>query len=162
MYSAEDTISGHEGLTRIQVIEPRSALDIPSIAITFANGVKDALVLERFYPTEQSRMEKKVSCNFIGRLENEKTACVAVTGCPGEEMAFTIKSKHSENIGYILYQDGQLESVESTFKVILSRNYNLSIQIPLKLKFLWKENLALPIFLKKKTILFNQKLLHCQ
>ena len=93
--------------------------------------------MERFYPTEQSRMEKKVSCNFIGHLENENTACVAVTGCPGEEMAFTIKSKHSENIGYILYQDGQLESVESTFKVILSRNYNLSIQIPLKLKFLW-------------------------
>jgi len=61
-------------------------------------------------------MEKKVSCNFIGSLENENTACVAVTGCPGEEMAFTIKSKHSENIGYILHQDGQLELVESAFK----------------------------------------------
>merc|ERR1712008_376834 len=107
--SAEDTISGHEGSPRIQVIEPRSARGIPSIDITFANGVKDALVLERFYPTEQSRMEKKVSCNFIGSLENENTACVAVTGCPGEEMAFTIKSKHSENIGYILHQDGQLD-----------------------------------------------------
>ena len=83
--------------------------------------------MERFYPTEQSRMEKKVSCNFIGHLENENTACVAVTGCPGEEMAFTIKSKHSENIGYILHQDGQLESVESAFKVLLIRNYNHSI-----------------------------------
>merc|ERR1712008_394696 len=114
--SAEDTISGHEGSPRIQVIEPRSARGIPSIDITFANGVKDALVLERFYPTEQSRMEKKVSCNFIGSLENENTACVAVTGCPGDEMAFTIKSKHSENIGYILHQDGQLELVESAFK----------------------------------------------
>ena len=69
-------------------------------------------------------MEKKVSCNFIGHLENENTACVAVTGCPGEEMAFTIKSKHSEHIGYILHQDGQLESVESTFKVLLIWNYN--------------------------------------
>ena len=85
------------------------------------------MVLERFYPTEQSRMEKKVSCNFIGHLENENTACVAVTGCPGEEMAFTIKSKHSEHIGYILHQDGQLESVESTFKVLLIWNYNHSI-----------------------------------
>merc|ERR1711971_83889 len=114
--SIEDTIPDHDGTPRIEVQQSRSARGIPSIDITFANGVKDALVLERFYPTEQSKMEKKVSCNFIGHLENENTACVAVTGCPGEEMAFTIKSKHSENIGYILHQDGQLESVESTFK----------------------------------------------
>ena len=123
MDSAEDIIFGHKGSSRIQVIEQRSAQGIPSIAITFTNGIKDALVLERFYPTEQSRIEKEVSCNFIGSLENENTACVAVTGCPGEEMAFTIKSKHSENIGYILHQDGELELVESAFKVLLIWNY---------------------------------------
>ena len=82
-------------------------------------------------------MDKKISCNFIGSLENENTACVAVTGCPGEEMAFTIKSKHSENIGYILHQDGELESVESAFKVLVIWNYNHNIQIPLKLKVLF-------------------------
>ena len=123
MDSAEDIIFGHKGSSRIQVIEQRSAQGIPSITITFPNGVQDALVLERFYPTEQSQMEKKISCNFIGSLENENTACVAVTGCPGEEMAFTIKSKHSENIGYILHQDGELELVESAFKVLLIWNY---------------------------------------
>jgi hypothetical protein len=72
-------------------------------------------------------MEKKVSCNFIGSLKNENTACVAVTGCPGEKMAFTIKSKYIENIGYILHQDGQLELVESAFKVLLIWNYNQNI-----------------------------------
>merc|ERR1711971_1482063 len=71
--SVEDTIPNRDGTPRIEVQQSRSARGIPSIDITFANGVKDALVLERFYPTEQSRMEKKVSCNFIGHLENEST-----------------------------------------------------------------------------------------
>ena len=107
------------GQPRIEVSQSRSPRGIPSIAVTFANGVKDSLVLERFYPTEQSRMEKKLSCNFFGRLEKENTACVSVTGCPGEEMAFTINSRNSVNIGYILHKNGQLELVESTFKVII-------------------------------------------
>ena len=107
------------GQPRIEVSQSRSPRGIPSIAVTFANGVKDSLVLERFYPTEQSRMEKKLSCNFFGYLEKENTACVSVTGCPGEEMAFTINSRNSVNIGYILHKNGQLELVESTFKVII-------------------------------------------
>merc|ERR1711935_282220 len=115
--SADDTIPGHLGQPRIEVSQSRSPRGIPSIAVTFANGVKDSLVLERFYPTEQSRMERKLSCNFFGRLENENTACVSVTGCPGEEMAFTINSKNSVNVvGYILHKDGHLELVESAFK----------------------------------------------
>ena len=117
--SAEDTIPGHLGQPRIEVSQSRSPRSIPSIAVTFANGVKDSLVLERFYPTEQSRMEKKLSCNFFGHLENENTACVSVTGCPGEEMAFTINSKHNVNVGYILHKDGHLETVESAFKVLV-------------------------------------------
>ena len=63
-------------------------------------------------------MEKKVTCNFFGQLENENTACVAVTGCPGEDMEFTIVSKHSNHVGYILHKDGHLELVENIFKVI--------------------------------------------
>ena len=117
--SADDTIPGHLGQPRIEVSQSRSPRGIPSIAVTFANGVKDSLVLERFYPTEQSRMERKLSCNFFGRLENENTACVSVTGCPGEEMAFTINSKNSVNVGYILHKDGHLELVESAFKVLV-------------------------------------------
>ena len=116
--SSDDTIPEHIGQPRIEVQHSRSPRGIPSIDITFANGVKDSLILERFYPTEQSRIEKKLSCNFIGYLENESTACVSVTGCPGEEMAFTISSKNSMSLlGYILHPDGHLESVESAFKV---------------------------------------------
>ena len=108
----------------IEVHETRSLGDVPSIDITFANGVEDTLVLERFYPTEQSRMAKKVSCNFFGHLENERAACVSVTGCPGQDdMHFTINSKNNglSNM-YILKKDGQLEAVQSAFKVLFIKN----------------------------------------
>ena len=45
--------------------------------------------------TEADRMAKKMHCNFIGHLANEKDACVAVTGCPGDRMGFTVNSKHA-------------------------------------------------------------------
>ena len=86
--------------------------------MTFANGVQDSLVLERFYPTEQSRMERKPSCNFFGHLRNEETACVSVTGCPGDEMSLMINSKNSgARSMFILHKDGSVEVVESAFKV---------------------------------------------
>ena len=40
----------------IEVHEVRSLGEIPSIDITFPNGMKDSVVLERFYPTKESRM----------------------------------------------------------------------------------------------------------
>jgi len=105
------------GQPRIDVRQARSPRGIPTIDITFPNGVKDSLVLERFYPTEESRIRRSLSCNFFGHLENEESACVSVTGCPGQDdMAFTISSKNSKHLGYILYKDGHVEMVESTFK----------------------------------------------
>merc|ERR1712156_842260 len=103
---------------RIDVLQTRSPDGIPSIDITFLNGVKDSLVLERFYPSEESRMRRNLACNFFGHLENEKSACVSVTGCPGQDdMAFTISSKNNDrHLGYILYKDGHVEMVESAFK----------------------------------------------
>ncbi len=59
--------------------------------------------------------------NFIGHLENEETACVGMTGCPGEEdVEFTILSKH--NVGFYMYRwlkDGTIEGVESEKKVFI-------------------------------------------
>ena len=104
---------------RFDVRQAKSPFGIPSIDITFSNGVKDSLVLERFYPSEQSRIERKPSCNFFGHLENEKSACVSVTGCAGQDdMAFTINSRNGASTNmYILHKDGHLELVESPFKV---------------------------------------------
>ena len=107
------------GLPLIEVQQTKSFREVPSIAITFANGVKDSMVLERFYPTQESRMARTPSCNFIGHLENEKTACVSLTGCASsDDLHFTINSKNSGSSNmYILHKDGNLELVESAFKV---------------------------------------------
>ena len=73
--------------------------NIPKISIAFPNGHFDNLVLDRFYPSAESRKIGKPHCNFIGHLENELTACVAVTGCYGVgNVEFTIKSRHLSSI----------------------------------------------------------------
>jgi len=102
----------------IEVYEVRSLGEIPTIDITFPNGMKDSMVLEKFYPTEESKMARMPSCNFFGHLLNDKTACVSVTGCAGHDnMEFTINSVNSgpSNM-YILHKNGDLEMVESAFK----------------------------------------------
>jgi len=102
----------------IEVHEVRSHGEIPTIDITFPNGMKDSMVLERFYPSEESKMARTPSCNFFGHLLSDKTACVSVTGCAGQDnMEFTINSVNSgpSNM-YILHKNGDLEMVESAFK----------------------------------------------
>ena len=103
----------------IEVQQTRSFGEVPSIDITFTNGVKDSLVLKRFYPTQESRLARTPSCNFVGHLDNEKSACVSLTGCAGsEDLYFTINSRNSglSNM-YILRNNGEVELVESVFKV---------------------------------------------
>ena len=111
--------SFEKDLPLIEVQQTRSFREVPTIDITFANGVKDSMVLERFYPTQESRMARTPSCNFIGHLENEKTACISLTGCAGsDDLHFTINSKNSGSSNmYILHKDGNLELVERAFKV---------------------------------------------
>ena len=98
----------------------RSLGEIPAIDITFANGVEDSLVLERFYPTQQSKRAKTLSCNFFGHLKNEQSACVSLTGCPGEEtLYFTINSMNSgQSNKFILEKNGKLQVVDGAFKVV--------------------------------------------
>ena len=59
------------------------------------------------------------SCNFFGHLENEKSACVSLTGCPdSDDLHFTINSKNSgSNNMFILKKNGELVIVDSAFKV---------------------------------------------
>ena len=105
------------GLPKITILNPDSANAIPLIAITFSDGHEDIFNLERHYLSEADRIAKKINCNFIGHLENDSEACVAVTGCVGQKMEFTINTKHSEHNKFILHVNGNLETVESPFKV---------------------------------------------
>ena len=103
----------------IEVHQTRSFGEVPSIDITFSNGVKDSFVLKRFYPTQESRMTRTPSCNYVGHLESEKSACVSLSGCPGsDDLYFTINSKSSGSSNmYILKNNAEVELVESVFKV---------------------------------------------
>ena len=98
----------------ITVRQDRSLYDIPEIAITFADGFEDELVLEKHFPNEEARLENKEHCNYYGHLKNDPTACVAVTGCYGQDdLHFTIMSDHSLNQNmFVLDKDGQLRVIE--------------------------------------------------
>ena len=66
--SANDNIPGHIGQPRIEVYQSRSVRGIPSIDVTFANGVKDSLVLERFYPTGTTNYELNINIAISKKL----------------------------------------------------------------------------------------------
>jgi hypothetical protein len=104
----------------ITVHHKRSLNGAPFIDIIFADGHSDSLVLEPYYTNQQERLERKQTCNFFGHLRDDPTACLAVTGCLGNEdgLLFTINSEHSgpSNM-YKLTNEGQIEIIESPFKV---------------------------------------------
>ena len=107
---------------------PRSGA-IPEIGIVFPDGRKDSLVLERHYASPEARIAGEEHCNFFGHLKNDASACVAVTGCYGEEdMEFTINSRDLETNMYILKKNGNFEAIQSKLKVfVLFRTLLFSI-----------------------------------
>ena len=57
--------------------------------MTFPDGYSDNLLLKKHSDTNDH-------CHYIGHLENEREACVAVTGCMGkDDLELTVLSKHS-------------------------------------------------------------------
>ena len=79
----------------ILVQQDRSSKSIPEIQVTFPNGHRDNLVLHKHYSSKLQKNSTKEYCHYLGHLEKDDQACVAVTGCVGEEMDFTISSKHN-------------------------------------------------------------------
>ena len=70
--------------------------EIPEIKVRFEDGSSDALILEKYYPNEESKLDREYqkTCNYFGHLKNDKEACVAVTGCyEKEDLDFTILSR---------------------------------------------------------------------
>ena len=81
--------------------DPGSFEKSPIVAIAFPNGHQDRLVLNKH----------SGECNWIGHLEKESEACVAMTGCIGlEDVQFTIISKHATTSPYLTwFKDGSVE-----------------------------------------------------
>ena len=99
----------------ITVRQDRSLYDIPEIAITFVDGFEDELVLEKHFPSEEARLENKEHCNYYGHLKNDPNACVAVTGCYGQDdLEFTIMSDHTLTQNqFVLEKNGQLKAIHN-------------------------------------------------
>lgn len=108
---------GHERLPSFKVFQDKSLGAIPKIEVTFPNGHVDRMVLERYFANEADRQSRKLACNFIGHLEKESTACVAVTGCLGQDdLEMTIMSKHAGPNGMVvLRKDNTVEIIENPF-----------------------------------------------
>ena len=102
----------------IKVSQDRSRTSIPEVQITFPNGHEDRLVLHRHFVNQAERMEGQMNCNYLGHLEVDTAACVAVTGCLGEDMELTINSKHNTKTNmYLLKKSGDVELLPRPFSV---------------------------------------------
>ena len=87
------------------------------MAVTFPNGHRDTLLLTRFHPTGVE--ERTESCRYIGKLANDPNACVAMTGCPGQQdVELTLMSSHAEGNSLLKWnRDGSVEIVPNPFEV---------------------------------------------
>ena len=85
---------------RSGMIDPK--LDVPEIEVTFANGIKQKMVLRHYDAIPNSDVADPTRlCNYLGRLDgDEKHSVVVVTGCLNddnidEKMHITLLSQHS-------------------------------------------------------------------
>jgi len=83
----------------------------PQISVTFPDGYSDNLLLKKHSDDH---------CHYIGHLEHEKEACVAVTGCLGQEdLELTVLSEHLDQSPMMRWKlDGSVEVIESREKII--------------------------------------------
>ena len=97
---------------KITVQQDRSMSAIPIIDIVFPDGHEDKMALKRHFVLDEDKQNGNLRCNFLGRLEKDREACLAVTGCPGQEMKFTIHSRHNVDTNkYVLHPSGAVESI---------------------------------------------------
>merc|ERR1711971_1167303 len=93
-YSAK--IQDPKPAPRFALVGDRSINGVPTVSVTFPNGHEDTLILDRHYSFEEDRIGQVEACNYIGHLEKDPEACVAMTGCVGsEDVEFTILSDHA-------------------------------------------------------------------
>ena len=92
--------------------QERSLDGSPSVSITFPNGYTDNLVLSKYSITGKKEDYRDHLCHYVGHLEKEMSACVAMTGCPGiNDVTFTIMSKHSNGKSFTWTKDGNVKIV---------------------------------------------------
>ena len=108
-------------LTKFTLVEERSENGSPTVTVEFPDGYSDTLVLNRYFSSEEDRMNTADECHYIGYLAKETNACVAMTGCIGsEDINLTIMSSHAKSSFMFKWKkDNHVEIIESPFKVDL-------------------------------------------
>ena len=114
----------------------RSETGNPKVSIIFPNGKEDNVILSKFEINENNRLEDVENCRYVGHLEHEPEACVAMTGCFGKEnVEFTILSEHSEGSGsYQLNLNGSVKAHVLDMSLMNMVYYHLSIILNFKVR----------------------------
>ena len=89
--------------------------EAPTIEVTFANGVKDALVLSHYKMNEDAA----IGCNYLGHLRSSPSSSVGVTGClnkPGDRMEVTMISENNLNKMFSVDFFGNAEVIKNPFE----------------------------------------------
>ena len=89
--------------------------EAPTIEVTFANGVKDELVLSHYKMNEDAA----IRCNYLGNLRSSPSSSVGITGClnnPGDMMEVTMISKNNINKMFSVDFYGNAENIKSPFE----------------------------------------------
>ena len=103
---------------KFHLLEKKNSNGAPSVAITFPDGHKDTLILNKFHGNENDKKDGVEWCFYNGHLEKEPEACVAMTGCVGlEDVEFTIFSGHSESKIFKWTKDGNVEVINDLSEV---------------------------------------------
>ena len=100
--------------------------------MTFPNGLQDDLELTQHKFLGSS----DVGCNYLGRLRNDDTSSVAVTGCldkVGDIMEITLLSKNNINKMYKVDFFGNAEILENPFEHGGIRKIYNSISLQVKI-----------------------------
>ena len=100
---------------KLTLLKDRFEGSTPNIEITFPDGYTDRLILQKHYFNEEDKKKIDNHCNYIGHLAEEKTACVAMTGCLGSDnVEFTIMSKHAmDSNSFVWNKNGAIHAIHS-------------------------------------------------
>ena len=94
---------------RFTLNQDRLINGVPSVSVHFPNGHTDKLILDKH----------EGECNYLGHLEKDSDACVAMTGCLGRDpVEFTILSRHAEGNPHLTWHpEGHVEVMKKVHEV---------------------------------------------
>ena len=111
---------------RFSLIDGESRSSSPNIIVTFPDGHSDRIKLGRHFYNDKDRLADKNDCRYFGHLENEREACVAMTGCLGsEDILFTIMSAHAPDSNHFLWtKEGHVDILDQS-KIVIQNKWNI-------------------------------------